>query len=32
MNKTVKIFKSRIQSFLEYNDVQGFLLFDEPAL
>ena len=30
MHKTVKFFKSRIQLFLECNDVQGLFLLDEP--
>jgi hypothetical protein len=30
MNKMVKMFKSRIQLFLESDDVQGIFLFDEP--
>jgi hypothetical protein len=27
----LKIFKSRIRSFLEYGDIQGFLLFNKPS-
>ncbi|MDR2304303.1 MAG: hypothetical protein LBE10_06920 [Treponema sp.] len=30
MNKTVKMFKSRVRFLLEHDDIQGFLLFDEP--
>jgi hypothetical protein len=30
MNKAVKFFKSRVQLFLEHDNVQGLFLFDEP--
>jgi hypothetical protein len=30
MNEAVKMFKGCVQLFLEYDNVRGFFLFDEP--